>query len=249
MQSLSFIRGGYKPPWAPLQLLRSNRINPSKLQPNNRFTNLSLFHSRPITNAKNMSLLRPFNSPLFAEFRPLLRALNDRSLYQDLDTLTEGTTGTTATRAFSPNFDVHETDKAYVLEGEVPGLSEQDKKGLEIEFTDDTTLLIRGRIERSYQSQTPSTEETGEKTKEKEQKQESKEVTTTSDKSKEVQKKSDAPNVRYWVSERSVGSFQRSFTFPGMIDQDAVTAKLKDGVLTINVPKKQQPMGRKITVE
>jgi HSP20 family protein len=202
-----------------------------------------------------MSLFRPFNSPLFSEFRPLLRALNDSSLYSGFDDTAEGSSSSTTRRAFSPNFDVHETDAAYVLEGEVPGLSEQDKKNLEIEFTDENTLLIRGKIERSYKSQSPSESE-ADKGKEKEHESHKAtvedepegQVTKTSDK-KEVQKKSDTPNVRYWVSERSIGSFQRSFTFPGLIDQDAVTAKLKDGVLTINVPKRQAPAGKRITVQ
>ncbi|RPA86538.1 HSP20-like chaperone [Ascobolus immersus RN42] len=202
-----------------------------------------------------MSLFRPFNSPLFSEFRPLLRALNDQSLYAGLDDSSEGSSQSTSRRAFSPNFDVHETDSAYVLEGEVPGLSDADKKNLEIEFTDENTLLIRGKIERSYKSQSPSESEADKgKDKGKESHKASVEdepegqVTKTSDK-KEVQKKSDTPNVRYWVSERSIGSFQRSFTFPGLIDQDAVTAKLKDGVLTINVPKRQAPAAKKITVQ
>jgi HSP20 family protein len=43
--------------------------------------------------------------------------------------------------------------------------------------------------------------------------------------------------ARYWVSERSVGSFQRTFTFPGRVDHDAVKAALKNGVLNITVPK------------
>ncbi|RPA76623.1 HSP20-like chaperone [Ascobolus immersus RN42] len=201
---------------------------------------------------------RPFSTPLFSEFRPLLRLLNDPGLYAYTDADSSSEQGdsssqqSSARRAFSPNFDVHETEHAYVLEGELPGLSEQDKKNLEIEFTDQNTLLIRGKIERSHQSGTPPSQQ-------KEQSKESRkahvedesaesqqQVTKTDDKSKEVGQA--AQPLRYWVSERSIGSFQRSFTFPGLIDQDNVKAKLKDGVLTIEVPKREKPTGKKITV-
>ncbi|KAL8655049.1 MAG: hypothetical protein Q9210_001140 [Variospora velana] len=45
------------------------------------------------------------------------------------------------------------------------------------------------------------------------------------------------PGYKYWVSERSVGEFQRTFSFPGKVDQDAVKASLKNGILSIIVPK------------
>lgn len=54
---------------------------------------------------------------------------------------------------------------------------------------------------------------------------------------------------RYWVSERSVGEFQRTFTFPSRINHDNVRASLKDGVLHIVVPKAVAPASRRINVE
>lgn len=56
------------------------------------------------------------------------------------------------------------------------------------------------------------------------------------------------PGNKYWVSERSVGEFQRTFSFPGKVDQDAVKASLKNGILSIIVPKaaKQE---KKIVIE
>ena len=55
---------------------------------------------------------------------------------------------------------------------------------------------------------------------------------------------------RYWVSERSVGEFSRSFRFPGgQADRDNVTASLKDGVLKVVVPKIKQQGTRRIRVE
>ncbi|MCJ1485616.1 hypothetical protein MMC06_005791 [Schaereria dolodes] len=45
------------------------------------------------------------------------------------------------------------------------------------------------------------------------------------------------PQYKYWVSERSIGEFHRSFSFPGRVDQDAVKASLKNGILSVVVPK------------
>lgn len=42
---------------------------------------------------------------------------------------------------------------------------------------------------------------------------------------------------RYWLSERSVGEFHRNFAFPGYVDQDKVKVSLKDGILSLAVPK------------
>jgi HSP20 family molecular chaperone IbpA len=56
----------------------------------------------------------------------------------------------TSTSTFAPNFDIHETPSAYILEGELLGLT--DKKALDIEFTDGQMVVIAGRIERPIPS-------------------------------------------------------------------------------------------------
>ncbi|KAK5275878.1 hypothetical protein LTR16_012041, partial [Cryomyces antarcticus] len=58
-----------------------------------------------------------------------------------------------------------------------------------------------------------------------------------------------AETSRYWVSERSTGEFYRSFQFPTRVDQDGVKASLKNGVLSITVPKARAPTTRKIQIE
>ncbi len=50
-------------------------------------------------------------------------------------------------RAFNPRFDVRETETDYELHGELPGV---DRDNIQIEFTDPQTLVVRGRVERSY---------------------------------------------------------------------------------------------------
>jgi len=64
--------------------------------------------------------------------------------------------------------------------------------------------------------------------------------------SQEVGRK--GPATKYWVSERSVGEFSRSFSFPVRVDADAVKANMKNGVLSIVVPKARKQESRKITI-
>lgn len=52
----------------------------------------------------------------------------------------------------------------------------------------------------------------------------------------------------FYTSERSYGSFTRSFMLPEGIDADKVHAQLKNGVLTIAVPKRPETQPRKIAV-
>jgi HSP20 family protein len=52
----------------------------------------------------------------------------------------------------------------------------------------------------------------------------------------------------YFTTERSYGAFTRSFTLPAGTDADHVKADLKDGVLTVNVPKKPEVQAKKIPV-
>ena len=51
-----------------------------------------------------------------------------------------------------------------------------------------------------------------------------------------------------YVRERSFGSFRRSFRLPRTVDADGIEAALKDGVLTVTVPKAEQVQPRQIEV-
>jgi HSP20 family protein len=53
----------------------------------------------------------------------------------------------------------------------------------------------------------------------------------------------------YHAYERSFGSFLRTFTLPGGFDAEQVYAELKDGVLTIGVPKKPAAQARSIAIQ
>jgi HSP20 family protein len=45
------------------------------------------------------------------------------------------------------------------------------------------------------------------------------------------------------------GQFTRSFAVPGIVDPDRVEASLKDGVLTIHLPKREEAKPRQIDVK
>jgi HSP20 family molecular chaperone IbpA len=56
------------------------------------------------------------------------------------------------------------------------------------------------------------------------------------------------PKPRYWVSERSVGQFARSFRFPSRVEHEQVTASMNDGVLIVSVPKAKKHESRRIAI-
>lgn len=62
-------------------------------------------------------------------------------------------------------------------------------------------------------------------------------------------KKPAEPSFKYWVSERSVGEFERRFSFPGRVNQDAVKASLRNGMLSVVVPKVVSKEARRIEIQ
>lgn len=57
-----------------------------------------------------------------------------------------------------------------------------------------------------------------------------------------------AQTETYYTYERSYGSFTRAFTLPDGVDGNAVVADMRDGVLTVNVPKRPEVQPKKIPV-
>lgn len=203
---------------------------------------------------------RGFASEPTNSFTPLFRLLDE---YGDYSNHRHHHHRNTGTRAFAPKFDVKELADSYELHGELPGIEQKD---VDIEFTDYATLTVRGRSERSYSSGTPpaglvegpitqNTIEDGQAstnghkehqaTVEDEPETPSASGTITKAPAKAAPKE---PEARFWVSERSVGEFARSFSFPERIDQDAVRASMKNGILSIVVPKAKKQEKRKITI-
>lgn len=182
-------------------------------------------------------------------------------------------------QTFKPRFDVTETNEAYELYGEVPGLQQQD---LDIQFADAQTLIIKGKTERALNSHTPAAAAVPEL----EPEQATQADDTASEKSHSATVEDDydeadtplatpastsstptaaekgkapessssssaataqeAPRAKYWVAERKVGEFARSFAFEQRIEQDFVTASLQNGILSVVVPKSLK--NKKVTV-
>lgn len=196
-------------------------------------------------------------------FHPLFRLLDDFEQHSR-NTDSDSRRGNKIMKTFTPKFDVKELEDAYELHGDLPGIEQKD---VEIEFTDIQTITVRGRTERSYTSGTPPTgaiegaasqgqiEGSNEAAKGAHKATVEDEndtaVSAPSAKNTDVAVKKNEPKqpeAKYWVSERSVGEFSRSFTFPVRVDQDAVKASMKNGVLTIVVPKAKKHEARKITI-
>ena len=186
-------------------------------------------------------------------------------------------------RSFVPRFDVREIGSAYELNGELPGINQED---IEIEFVDANTLVIRGKSER-HNSRTkaeakaveePATSEpvvadnaseksassyhkatveddyvdVGEAAESTESPATPKSITAAhapqAPETLAVTAKPAEPSYKYWVSERYTGTFERRFSFPGRVDQEAVKASLKNGILSVIVPKAVRAE-KKITIE
>lgn len=62
-------------------------------------------------------------------------------------------------------------------------------------------------------------------------------ITVKGQKQSETEEKKDDEGRQFLRVERMSGAFQRSIALPFEIDADAVTAEVKNGVLTVTVPK------------
>jgi len=199
--------------------------------------------------------------PRFNDISPIFR------LADELDRATRHS-HQTQVPTFAPKFDVRESKESYELKGELPGI---EQSNVNIEWSDEHTLTISGRTESRFESssekaepqpevtepevasdsaseqyQKPSVEEEG--FQEIASSSEKPAETTVTKTETEAVKKPSSPKPRYWVTERSVGSFHRTFHFPGRVDHDAVKAQLKNGILSIVVPKAKALEPKKITI-
>ncbi|HYX91234.1 MAG TPA: HSP20 family small heat-shock protein [Myxococcaceae bacterium] len=56
-------------------------------------------------------------------------------------------------------------------------------------------------------------------------------------------------NERFFAYERSFGTFTRTFTLPDGVDTEHVNADLKEGVLTLTLPKRPEVQPKKIQLK
>lgn len=178
-------------------------------------------------------------------FTPLFRLLEDFDTYSSNRASDRGA----SIHSWQPKFDVAENTDAFELHGELPGIRKED---VHIEFTEPQTVTIRGKSERTYTEGEPPAgllesdakggviTEAGETAKDNDQ-----------SKPQEVEKtiKNQEPKTRLWLSERSIGEFSRSFNFPTPVDQGAVTANFKDGILSLRIPKAKRYSTKRVTIQ
>lgn len=208
-----------------------------------------------------------YNEP--SSFTPLFRLLDDFDNYsRQVGGSSSGSTRRSGLPHWQPKFDLRETGEAYELHGELPGVA---KENVSIEFSDPQTMVIRGRAERVYTAGTPpagyldssgnnaaAITEGSDSSKPRQATVEDDNENSKSSKpagssdavvhQQESEKKAPADKAKYWLAERSVGEFSRSFSFPTRVDQEAVSASFKDGILNITVPKAKKHESRRIAI-
>lgn len=138
-------------------------------------------------------------------------------------------------RSFSPKFDVRESESGYELIGELAGIRQDD---IDIEFVDVNTLVIKGHTLRdSGHVKSSDVEKAHKATVEDDEEEQQQIAKKTHGGDVTETKRHEEVHYKYWVRERPVGEFQRTFSFPGKVDRDGVKASLKEGVLKVFVPK------------
>ncbi|MBO0343587.1 Hsp20/alpha crystallin family protein [Muricauda lutimaris] len=218
-----------------------------------------------------MSLFGPrFYSAPEPNFSGLFRLIDDFDKYSQQS----GQPGARQGRhipTFTPKFDVKETENAYELHGELPGI---DRENVHLEFTEPQSLTVRGKVERSYSAGEPPAGlleespahsgaiESGDKGSPKPHpvtvedaaddgtvaKTNSRQNDKDQQQVQQHKQQPQKPAAKYWVSERSIGEFSRTFSFPSRVDSDAVSASLNNGILTVTVPKAKKHESKRISV-
>jgi len=214
-----------------------------------------------------------------SEFVPMFRLLDDYASHMVSRGSVCGPTFVAAKRPFQPRFDIKESKDSYELHGELPGINQKDiniefidPQTLSIKGRTENHLqrgsppskAVEPTVEKEQPEATingsfsaahyrkPSVEEEGatpgdfvniESP-----------ATAQADETAVAEAQQVAPaqqehHPRYWLSERSIGEFSRTFAFPARVDQEQVRASLKDGILSIVVPKAAAPALRRISIE
>ncbi|ORY66040.1 HSP20-like chaperone [Pseudomassariella vexata] len=220
-----------------------------------------------------MSLLTPrFHRQNEPNYSGLFRLIDDFDRHAQVSNPAGARRSPSTTPTFNPKFDLKEFDDAYELQGEVAGIAKED---IHIEFTDPQTIVISGKIERTHTTTKPDpvmvdhcedekvpTPTSFKATVEDEEDEDGSTTTfttqtptpatTVAERAKAevpVQKKPVSGTlIREWITERNVGRFTRSFTFPSRIECEGTKADLIDGVVYIVVPKARKYEPRRIAI-
>ncbi|KAK9729190.1 hypothetical protein K7432_000473 [Basidiobolus ranarum] len=166
-------------------------------------------HYRPMTNYHSIHLTKP----------TILRPIE-----QELESESEN--------HLKPAVELSENDSSYFIQVELPGVR---KKDINLEFVDETTMVVFGTVERRGKilDSFLGIKETEEPT--------SMGLIPTNAGSPWL---ADVEKSRH-------ARFQRSFVFPVKVEVEDVRAVYEDGVLFIHVPKLDlhKPLAKKISIE
>ena len=214
----------------------------------------------------------PHFNTLGSDFAPLFRLLDATA---DLAPLSRQQ----ARPTFVPKFDIRELGTAYELHGELPGIEQKDlniefldERTLVIRgrtATDESKT--NDAVEATEPAKAAPNEAANDNVSEKSANYQKASVEdeyvdagaesevadgakTPASSTAEVAptteaKKAAEPSFKYWVSERSVGEFERRFSFPGRVELENVKASLKNGILSVVVPKNVAQKSRRINIE
>jgi|HubBroStandDraft_4_1064222.scaffolds.fasta_scaffold214613_1 HSP20 family molecular chaperone IbpA len=157
--------------------------------------------------------------------------------------------------SLSPRFDIRESDSAFFLEGEFPGIAR--KEDIMIEKLGDRTLLVqttnrRFNVDEEWNQHEPATHTNAEA---QQQRPRAANLAKSGSQDREgdlensSKEKEEGFHIR--LDERRIGHLQRSFTFPSAVNIDALKARLRHGLLVMMVPKVRDARGdsRRICIE
>ncbi|KAJ1306163.1 hypothetical protein OPQ81_010874 [Rhizoctonia solani] len=115
--------------------------------------------------------------------------------------------------------ELSEEEKGFVVRAELPGVQKQD---LDIHIGNDgRSLTIEGRVHRTNKPQSKESSE-----------------------SKQVSKDTSGPTETYEYR----STFTRTVWLPQAVDAKNAQAKLEDGILTLNIPKREETGVQKISL-
>ncbi len=65
----------------------------------------------------------------------------------------------------------------------------------------------------------------------------------------EIKKEEETQKEDYYYRERAYGNYSRTISLPGEVEKEKISAKFKNGILEITMPKKPEVQPKEITIE